>query len=476
MLDAMPPMMLTFDDVLLRPRASDVLPADARLDTLLTAGLRLNMPLLSAAMDTVTGAPMAVAMAQAGGLGVIHRNMPIEAQARAVRAAKSGGSAFVLEPVTIAPEASLEDALAKMEAESVSGLMVVDDAGLLVGVLTRRDVRFVERLDAPVLSQMTRDVVRAPEGVGVDEAKATMLRHRVERLPVVNATGSLVGLITLRDIEERGLEAMAVVDDAGRLRVAAAVGASGAHVERAEALVEAGCDVVVVDTAHGHARGVLEMVSTLRARWPELNIVGGNVATGHATQALIEAGASAVKVGVGPGSICTTRVVAGVGVPQLSAIAECAKVAAPLGVPIIADGGIRTSGDIVKALAAGASTVMLGNLLAATDEAPGRVVYHGGRAFKVYRGMGSLGAMAQGSKDRYFQQHVATEKLVAEGVEGRVACKGPVALVLHQLLGGLRAGMGYTGCATIGALRRDATFVRISPAGLRESHVHDVEV
>lgn len=473
MLIEIPPVKLTFDDVLLKPAASDVLPAEVSLKTRLTRRLHLNIPLMSAAMDTVTESGMAVAMAQAGGLGVIHRNMSIEAQAKEVRLAKTGGSAFVLEPVTISPMHLLGDALELMHDEKVSGLMVVDN-GVLVGVLTHRDVRFQVSYETPVRDLMTAGVITAGQGVEVDVAKRLMLEHRIERLPLVDDKQRLIGLVTLRNIEERGIAKRAVTDAAGLLCVGAAIGSGAIHIERAEALVAAGCDIIVVDTAHGHSRKVLNTVTELRQKFPHQQLIAGNVATPEATRALIDAGADAIKVGVGPGSICTTRVVAGVGVPQLSAIAECAQEGRKADIPIIGDGGIRASGDVVKALAGGASVVMVGNLLAATDEAPGEVVYHGSRAYKGYRGMGSIGAMTKGSRDRYFQQGVAKDKLVPEGIEGRLPCKGPVKHIIHRLMGGLRSGMGYTGSETVAALQERAQFVRISSAGLRESHVHDV--
>jgi len=476
MLDAMPPLALTYDDVLLKPAASEVLPTDVSTRTVLARALTLNIPLISAAMDTVTEHPMAAAMAQAGGMGVIHRNLEPEEQARQVRMAKSSGSPFIVDPVTIAPDRPLGDAVRLMASRQLSGLPVVDGAGVLVGVITRRDLLYQRELDAAVHTRMTRKLVTGAPGIAADAARSRMVDARIERLPLVDAEGRFLGLTTLRDIAESAIKETAVLDGAGRLRVAAAIGAGAAHLERADLLIEAGCDAVFIDTAHGHSSKVLETVRLLRQKHPGITIVAGNVATAEATLALIGAGADAVKVGVGPGSICTTRVVAGVGVPQLSAVAECAAAAAAHGIPIIADGGIRASGDIVKAIAAGASTVMLGNVLAGTDEAPGETFVHAGRTWKVYRGMGSVGAMSQGSKDRYFQDRVATDKLVAEGVEGQIPSKGRIEDVLHQLVGGLRAGMGYTGAPDIGALQRDSRFVRISAAGLRESHVHDVVV
>ena len=475
MLDSIPPLSLTFDDVLLRPRSSDVLPAEVDLRARLTTRLGLNIPVVSSAMDTVTEAPMATAMARAGGLGVIHRNLSIEAQAKEVHKVKVSSAAILPDPIVITKEERLQQALDLMEKYGISGLPVVED-GRLIGMLTRRDLRFQTRLDLPVEEKMTRDVVTARWGIGVDEAKERMIDHQVEKLPIVDEDNRLVGLMTLKNLAQTDGVTTAVRDGRGCFLVGAAIGTSDDRGERVAALLAAGCDIIVVDTAHGHSSRVIDTVRELRAAHPELHLIAGNVATGEATLALIDAGVDAVKVGVGPGSICTTRVVAGVGVPQLSAIAECVRAAEPHGVPIIADGGIKLSGDIVKALAAGASTVMIGSLFAGTDEAPGDVVTVRGETSKIYRGMGSIGAMAQGSKDRYFQAGTPRDKLVPEGVEGRVPYRGPVAHVLHQLLGGLRAGMGYTGCGTIDALRHDAEFVRITSAGLRESHPHDVLV
>ncbi len=474
MLEADVALALTYDDVLLTPAASEVLPHEVSTATWLTRRLRLGMPLLSAAMDTVTEWSMAAAMAQLGGLGVIHRNLEPEEQARHVRLAKGSGSPFITEPLVIRPERPLGEAVRLMASRQVSGLPVVDEAGRLVGVITRRDVLYQEELERPVASRMTREVIVGAAGISASAARELMVEGRVERLPVVDEAGRLVALTTLRDIARRAIRPGATLDSAGRLAVGAAIGAGAAHLARAEVLLAAEVDAIFVDTAHGHSSKVIETVRALRALAPAVNLIAGNVATAAATVALIEAGADAVKVGVGPGSICTTRVVAGVGVPQLSAVAACAAAAAAYGVPVIADGGIKAAGDIVKGLAAGASCAMLGNLLAATDEAPGETLYHRGRAYKVYRGMGSVGAMSQGSRDRYFQDAVASDKLVPEGVEGQLLSRGPVGEVLHQLLGGLRAGMGYTGSPDIPSLQRGARFVRITPAGLRESHVHDV--
>ena len=475
MLRENPRIALTFDDVLLVPAASTVLPHEVSLVTRLGEGLELNVPLLSSAMDTVTESRMAVAMALAGGIGVIHRNLGVEEQAREVRKVKASTSAIVLEPYTIGPDRSLHEAVAVMERERISGLPVVD-GDRLVGILTNRDVRQQRDLDRPVSERMTREVVTAREGVAVEEARALMLDHRVERLPIVDGKGRLVGLVSLRDLIRRATSPTAATDAGGRLLVAGALGTGDDTDARAEALLAAGCDVLVVDTAHGHSHRVLDVVRRLTEAFPRAHLIAGNVATPEGTEALVEAGAKIVKVGVGPGSICTTRTVAGVGVPQLSAVAECASVAQARGACVIADGGIRTSGDIVKAIGAGASAVMVGSLLAGTDESPGEVVTVRGRAHKTYRGMGSRAAMMRGSRDRYFQEGTERSKLVAEGVEGVVPYRGPVGTVLHQLVGGLRAGMGYTGNESIDALRANARFVRISPAGLRESHVHDVTV
>ena len=475
MLKELPPLTLTFDDVLLLPAASDVMPAEVKLATRLTRGLTVNIPLLSSAMDTVTEADMALAMARAGGVGIIHRNLSVGEQAREVKTVKARSSAFLPNPVTVSPDQPLFEAKAEMDGHGISGLPVVDEAGALVGIITRRDLRFHDKLDQPIADGMICTVVTAREGVSVDEARSKMIEHQVEKLPIVDHEGKLVGLMTLKDISEQTMTEGASAGVDGRYLVGAAIGTGGDAVERGAALIKAGADVIVVDTAHGHSSRVLQTVRDLKARW-DTQIIAGNVATASGTEALIDAGADAVKVGVGPGSICTTRTVAGVGVAQLSAVAACALAAEPHGVPIIADGGVRTSGDVVKAIAAGASTVMIGSMFAGTDESPGEVATVRGEAYKVYRGMGSVGAMTRGSADRYFQKGVTKEKLVPEGVEGRVPYRGPVGNVLHQLLGGLRAGMGYTGCPTVDDLRLGAQFVRISPAGLHESHVHDVMV
>jgi IMP dehydrogenase len=465
---------LTFDDVLLLPAESAVLPSEVDVSSQLTTGIRLTMPLVSAAMDTVTESATAIRMAREGGIGFVHKNLSIEEQVLEVTRVKKAQSGIVVDPVTVAPERRLRDALDIMRQARISGLPVVDDAGHPVGILTNRDLRFEKNLDQKVGDVMTRKLITVAESVSRDGAKELLHKHRIEKLVVVDGTGRLRGLITIKDIEQAEAHPSAAKDDLGRLRVGAAVGVGADRDARAEALVQAGCDVICVDTAHGHSRGVLDAVALLRKRYPKLQLVAGNVATGSATRALIEAGVDAVKVGVGPGSICTTRVVAGVGVPQLTAISDCVRAASEHGVPIIADGGIKHSGDVAKALAAGAHSVMVGSLFAGTDEAPGEIVLYQGRSYKTYRGMGSLGAMRAGSSDRYFQAGAQSNKLVPEGIEGRVPYKGPLSESLFQLVGGLRSAMGYTGSATVDALRKHAQFIRISSQGLRESHVHDV--
>ncbi len=464
---------LTFDDVLLEPGYSDVLPSEVDTSTRLTRAITLRVPLLSAAMDTVTEAATAITMARGGGIGILHKNMSPAEQAREVRRVKKAQSWMVRDPLTVAPEQSLRAALSLMHTHGFSGLPVVD-GGRLVGILTSRDVRFEIDLDRPVREVMTKQPITAEEGVSADEAKRVLHKHRIEKLLVVDRQGGLVGLITVKDILKAEAQPDAVKDVQGRLRVGAAVGTSGETMERVAALVEQGVDLIVVDTAHGHSKRVLEVVAAIRREHRELQLVAGNIATADAAAALVEAGADAIKVGIGPGSICTTRVVAGVGVPQVSAILECAAIARKADVPLIADGGVKYSGDVVKALAAGASTVMIGSLFAGTDEAPGELVLYQGRSYKVYRGMGSIGAMRAGSKDRYFQGGTEDRKLVPEGIEGRVPYRGPLGESLHQLVGGLRSGMGYVGARTIGELQTKARFRRISAAGLRESHVHDV--
>lgn len=469
---------LTFDDVLLVPAASSVLPSDVQTGTRLTKTITLGIPLLSAAMDTVTESRLAIALAQAGGIGVIHRNMPPAEQAEEVRRVKRFESGMVVNPITIEPEAPLSSALRLMADNRISGIPVVEQpSGRLVGIVTNRDVRFATAMGQPVAELMTKNVVTVREGVNNDEARALLHKNRIEKLVVVDDNFRCIGLITVKDIEKAQAYPSACKDARGRLRVAAAVGTGPDGLVRAEALVEAGVDVIVVDTAHGHSSRVLQQVMDVRKLSNGTQIIAGNIATGDAAKALIDVGADAVKVGIGPGSICTTRIVAGVGVPQLTAIMDVAEACHKQGVPMIADGGIRYSGEIAKAIAAGADAVMMGGMFAGTDEAPGDVVMYQGRSYKSYRGMGSVGAMAGGSADRYFQK-VGTDpaKLVPEGIEGRVAYKGPVQSIIHQLMGGLRAAMGYTGAATIADLQTKAQFVRITGAGLRESHVHDVQI
>ncbi len=469
---------LTFDDVLLQPAASEILPSTANTATRVTREIALSIPILSSAMDTVTEAEMAIAMAQLGGLGVLHRNLDIGAQCAAVRRVKRFESGMVVDPITIAPDATLADAQALMAANRISGIPVVEASGKLVGILTNRDVRFAENPNQPVRELMTHDnLATVREGVGEEEARRLLHHRRIEKLIVVDDDYHCTGLITVKDIEKAVNYPTATKDSAGRLRVAAATTVGDAGFERTEALIDAQCDLIVIDTAHGHSRMVAAAVERVRRLSNTVQIVAGNVATGDATRALIDAGADAVKVGIGPGSICTTRVVAGVGVPQLTAVIDAAEAAAASNTPIIADGGLRTSGDIAKALAAGASCVMVGSLLAGTEEAPGEVFLYQGRSYKSYRGMGSVAAMARGSADRYFQQDIKDQlKLVPEGIEGQVAYKGPARDVIHQLVGGVKAAMGYTGAATIADLQKRAQFIRITNAGLRESHVHDVTI
>jgi IMP dehydrogenase len=475
---------LTFDDVLLVPQASDVLPGQVDTRSRLTKTIELGIPLMSSAMDTVTEAGLAIAMAQAGGIGVIHRNLAVDEQAEQVRRVKKFESGMVVNPVTIAPDATLADALALMERYRISGIPVVEGAkgatgvGKLVGILTNRDVRFATDKRQPVRELMTKDkLVTVREGVGAEEAKRLLHQHRIEKILVVDDAYRCVGLVTVKDIEKAQMYPNACKDDLGRLRVAAATSVGDDGLARAMALVEAECDVIVVDTAHGHSRGVLETVTRIKRESNYTQVAAGNVATADGAKALIDAGADAIKVGIGPGSICTTRIVAGVGVPQLTAIMDAVSAAKDRGVPVIADGGIRYSGDLAKAIAAGAHVAMVGSLLAGTEESPGEVFLYQGRSYKGYRGMGSVGAMARGSADRYFQAEVKDSlKLVPEGVEGQVPYKGPVANVVHQIVGGLRAAMGYTGCKTIADLHERAKFVRITGAGVRESHVHDVVV
>ena len=470
---------LTFDDVLLVPAASSVLPAQANTATRLTKTISLNIPLVSAAMDTVTESGLAIAMAQAGGIGVIHKNLDIAAQAQEVHRVKKFESGMVVNPITIHPDQTLSDAWRIRDQYKISGIPVVDrGAGKLVGILTNRDMRFAVDPNQKISDLMTKDkLITVPETVEREQAIKLLHQYRIERLLVVDKAGICVGLITVKDIEKARAHPFACKDEQGRLRVAAATGVGDDGFKRAEALLAAGVDVVVVDTAHGHSAGVIEMVARIKKQSNYAQVVAGNIATPEAAQALIDAGADAVKVGIGPGSICTTRIVAGVGVPQLTAVMEVAEVARKAGVPVIADGGIKSSGDIAKAIAAGADCVMIGGLLAGTEESPGEVILYQGRTYKDYRGMGSLGAMARGSADRYFQEEVSDNmKLVPEGVEGRVPYKGPVSAVIHQLVGGLKAAMGYTGNATLGAMQANCKFRRITGSGIRESHVHDVMV
>jgi len=473
LLDSEP--VLTFDDVLLVPNYSEVLPKDVRLDTRVSRNIRLNIPLLAAAMDTVTEAETAIALARQGGIGVIHKNLSIEDQAREVERVKKSESKVIENPVTVGPDQPLSRAVDLMKHHRISGLPVLHD-GLLVGILTSRDLQFENDDTKPVAAVMTRNVITGPEGITWEQAIEILHKHRIEKLPIVDDQGKLKALITLKDIEKGQNFPNAAKDSRGRLLAAAAVGVGAQGVRRAAALVEAGVDLLCVDTAHGHSKGVMDAVKEIKAAFPNVDVSAGNVATAEAVNALAEAGADAVKVGIGPGSICTTRVVSGVGVPQIGAITRCAIEARKHGLPVIADGGIKYSGDVVKALACGADTVMVGNLLAGTEESPGEVVFYQGRSYKGYRGMGSLAAMRAGSRDRYFQDDYEPEKLVPEGVEGRVPYKGPLARVVYQLMGGLKAGMGYCGARTIPELWENAMFVQITDSGLRESHVHDVQI
>ncbi|MEY1557063.1 IMP dehydrogenase [Yoonia sp. R2331] len=466
---------LTFDDVLLVPGASSVLPSTADTATRATRGITMNIPLLSSAMDTVTEGRMAIAMAQAGGMGVVHKNLDVDAQAKEIRRVKRFVSGTVYNPVTLRADQTLADAKALMERYRVTGFPVVGPDGRVVGIVTNRDMRFATDDNTPVSVMMTSDnLAMLQEPADLDEARSLMQARRIEKLLITDGQGKLTGLLTLKDSEQAVLNPMACKDPLGRLRVGAATGVGDSGFERSEALVEAGVDMIVVDTAHGHSEGVAKAVERIKTLSNEVQVVAGNVATGEATKALIGAGADAVKVGIGPGSICTTRMVAGVGVPQLTAIMDCA--AAADDVPVIADGGIKFSGDFAKAIAAGASCAMVGSMIAGTDESPGEVILYQGRSFKSYRGMGSLGAMARGSADRYFQKDAASDKLVPEGIEGQVPYKGSASAVVHQLVGGLRAAMGYTGNATVAEMRTNSSFVKITGAGLKESHVHDVQI
>ncbi|MAS87139.1 MAG: IMP dehydrogenase [Micavibrio sp.] len=473
------PESLTFDDVLLVPAASEIHPADADTKTKLTKDITLGIPLLSSAMDTVTEYEMAIAMAQMGGMGIIHRNMDTGEQVEQVRKVKRFVSSMVVNPITIYPDATLSEALDLMKTYRISGIPVTEQNGKLVGILTNRDVRFAENPEQPVKELMTKDnLVTADNKVSREDAKKLLHKNRIEKLLIVDDAYKCIGLITVKDIEKAILNPNACVDDKARLRVGAAVGTGTSGYDRAMALADCDLDVVVVDTAHGHSKGVLDTVTKIRKiRSNNMQVIAGNIATADAARALIDAGADAVKVGIGPGSICTTRIVAGVGVPQLTAIMNVAEECARQNIPVIADGGIRYSGDLAKAIAAGADIAMLGSAFAGTDEAPGEVVLYQGRSYKTYRGMGSVGAMMRGSADRYFQAGVSSsQKLVPEGVEGRVPYKGPIANVLHQMVGGLRAGMGYTGCKTIAEMKKNAQFNKITGAGIKESHVHDVAI
>jgi IMP dehydrogenase len=471
---------LTFDDVLLVPAHSTVLPKQVDLRTQLTRGITLNIPLVSAAMDTVTEARLAIALAQEGGIGIIHKNKTIEQQAEEVRMVKKFEAGVIKDPFTVTPETSIREVLRLTRAKNISGVPVVDSKGQLCGIVTNRDLRFETRYDSPVSAVMTpkERLITAKEGASRDEVQRLLHQYRIEKVLVVDDTFRLKGMMTVKDIQKATDKPNACKDELGRLRVGAAVGVGAGTEERIAALVAAGVDVVVVDTAHGHSQGVLDRVAWTKKNFPALQVIGGNIATGDAARALADVGADAVKVGIGPGSICTTRIVAGVGVPQISAVSNVAKALEGTGIPLIADGGIRYSGDLSKAIAAGAYSIMIGGMLAGTEEAPGEVELFQGRSYKSYRGMGSLGAMAssQGSSDRYFQEGSEADKLVPEGIEGRVPYKGPMAPVVHQLMGGLRSSMGYCGCSTIEQMRTKPSFVRITNAGVTESHVHDVQI
>jgi len=472
--DKFGPEGLTFDDVLLVPAKSDILPRDVDVSTRLTKKIQLSIPIISAGMDTVTEARMAIAVAREGGIGVIHKNMSIERQANEIDKVKRSEHGVIVDPIFLGPDDTLQDAHDLMEKYRISGVPVTDHEKL-VGILTNRDLRFETDLTKKIGSCMTKEhLITAPVGTSIDEAKEILRRHRIEKLPLVDAEGNLKGLITIKDIEKGLKYPNSAKDSKGRLLVAAAVGTGSDSMARIEALVAAKVDVLVVDTAHGHSSGVVKTVKTIKEMYPDVELIAGNVATAEATRALIEAGADAIKVGIGPGSICTTRVIAGIGVPQITAVYNCANAAREYGIPIIADGGIKYSGDITKAIAAGASVVMIGNIFAGTEESPGETVIYQGRSYKVYRGMGSIGAMADGSKDRYFQENV--EKLVPEGIEGRVPYKGPIADTIYQLIGGLRSGMGYCGVHNINELINNTTFIRITGAGLKESHPHDINI
>jgi IMP dehydrogenase len=466
---------LTFDDVLLVPAESDVVPKDVEVRTQLTAGISLAVPIVSSAMDTVTEAATAICMAREGGIGIVHKNLTIPEQALEITKVKKAETGVVVNPVTVAPEQKLAAAVELMRRHDISGLPVVAADGRPVGILTNRDIRFERNLDQQVSAMMTKKLITIGEGTTVEAAKELLHKNRIEKLLVIDGGGYLKGLITIKDIEKAQHHPFAAKDEHGRLRVGGAVGVGNDRDERIDALLKAGCDVICIDTAHGHSRGVVQAVADVRRNFPKAQIIAGNVATGEGALALAKAGADAIKVGIGPGSICTTRIVAGVGVPQITAINDCSKAVASLGVHIIADGGIKYSGDVAKAIAAGANSVMIGSIFAGTDEAPGEIVLFQGRSYKVYRGMGSIGAMRAGSRDRYFQGEVTSDaKLVPEGIEGRVPYRGPLSQSIYQLVGGLKSGMGYTGCRTIDELRSKARFMRATAMGLRESHVHDV--
>ena len=471
------PEALTFDDVLLMPAESAVLPAEVDISTDLTAEISLNIPIISAAMDTVTESSMAIAMAQSGGLGVIHRNMPIEEQASEVERVKRFESGLVLNPITVHPDMTIGELREMKSKYGFSGFPVVNGGGSLAGIITNRDIRFVEDDTTKVSEMMTSDIVTVGLDYDPKEAQSLLQKHRIEKIVVVDGGGNCAGMITVRDIQRTRDHPLSCKDDQGRLRVAAATGTGVKGVSRAMALIEAGADAIVIDTAHGHSHGVIDTVAEIRAKSPESTIIAGNIATGAAANALIDAGANAVKVGIGPGSICTTRIVSGVGVPQLTAVQSVVEACKSRGIPVIADGGIKYSGDIAKAIASGADCVMIGSLLAGTDESPGETILYQGRSYKVYRGMGSVGAMSKGAHDRYFQSEQGdTRKYVPEGIEGRVPARGPVENVIHQLVGGLRSSMGYTGNGSIPEMKGGCDFVRITNAGLSESHVHDVEI
>ncbi|TKJ32464.1 IMP dehydrogenase [bacterium (candidate division B38) B3_B38] len=476
MLEANPPIGLTFDDVLVLPAKSEVLPRQTDVTTQVTTNIRLNIPIISAAMDSVTKGRLAIAIAQQGGIGVIHRNLTIEEQCSEVDKVKRSESGMIIDPITMSPHNKIYEAMEMMQKFKISGVPIVDDDGKLLGILTNRDIRFETKLDLLISERMTKEnLITVPVGTTLDEAQQILLKHKIEKLLVVDEDYKLRGLITVKDIQKRRQYPNACKDELGRLRVGAAIGATGDYKERAIELVKTGVDVLVIDSAHGHSKGVMEAIKVLKQSVPNTDLIAGNVATEEATDELIRMGADAIKVGIGPSSICTTRVIAGAGVPQITAIAECARAAKQYKIPIIADGGIKYSGDITKAVAAGADVVMLGSLFAGTDESPGEAILYQGRAYKEYRGMGSLGAMKEGSKDRYLQQEELEEtKLVPEGIEGRVPYKGALADSVYQLVGGLRAGMGYCGCRTIKELQEKSRFIRVTSFGLREGHVHDV--